>query len=311
MINKFQREVTAIWSIEQIQQNGLFSSVRRSLVGDPGRHANIPPILGVYRDLMERPELAWRGRVSPWPTSRRCAKSPASIMVGDVPWKLSERRLWLCAGVKSRPSLRPILADHDPGNTAGPSTTPPGISDSAIQSPVVMPAPDRTSIPASAWAERLPCLWIPAFRGSDENGEGTAFPRRNLTPLDVHLFQPGARCARSGRIRADGQTCNQTARASSNAPFFWLQAPEFDSASGGFGGKVEHRSISSRARSVNIEQQIGGGPKKSVRRYWPGARSSCRRESSMLPVFHRHGRNAVAAVNPESGLRPSIERWTC
>ncbi|MBS29335.1 MAG: glutathione S-transferase [Alphaproteobacteria bacterium] len=110
---KFQREVTVNLVDEKINKRFLGLGAPSSSAIRAG-HANISVHLAYIEFLIER-----RNWLAGPDFSLADISAAAQIScvdyVGDVPWEdFPEARTWY-ARIKSRPSLRPILADHIPG----------------------------------------------------------------------------------------------------------------------------------------------------------------------------------------------------
>lgn len=110
---KFQREVTLNLVDEKINKRFLGLGAPSSSAIRAG-HANIATHLAYIEYLIERRNWLASETFSMADVSAAAQMSCVDY-VGDVPWEdFPEARSWY-ARVKSRPSLRPILADHIPG----------------------------------------------------------------------------------------------------------------------------------------------------------------------------------------------------
>ena len=110
---KFQREVTANLVDEKINKRFLGLGSPSSLAIRAG-HANIGTHLAYVQYLIERRN--WLAGAN-FTLADIAAAAQLSCVdyVGDVPWEeYPEAKSWY-ARIKSRPSMRPILADHIPG----------------------------------------------------------------------------------------------------------------------------------------------------------------------------------------------------
>lgn len=111
--HKFQREVTANLVDEKINKRFLGLGAPSSSAIRAG-HANIEIHLSYIEYLMERRNWL-AGENFSMADIAAAAQISCVDYVGDVPWEdFPEAKTWY-ARVKSRPSLRPILADHIPG----------------------------------------------------------------------------------------------------------------------------------------------------------------------------------------------------
>lgn len=110
---KFQREVTLNLVDEKINKRFLGLGAPSSTAIRAG-HANIAIHLAYIEYLIERRNWL-AGNTFSMADVAAAAQMSCVDYVGDVPWEdFPEARNWY-ARVKSRPSLRPILADHIPG----------------------------------------------------------------------------------------------------------------------------------------------------------------------------------------------------
>jgi glutathione S-transferase len=110
---KFQREVTLNLVDEKINKRFLGLGAPSSSAIRAG-HANIAVHLAYIEYLIERRNWL-AGQIFSMADVSAAAQISCVDYVGDVPWEdFPEARSWY-ARVKSRPSLRPILADHIPG----------------------------------------------------------------------------------------------------------------------------------------------------------------------------------------------------
>lgn len=110
---KFQREVTLNLVDEKINKRFLGLGAPSSTAIRAG-HANIAIHLAYIEYLIERRNWL-AGETFSLADVSAAAQMSCVDYVGDVPWEdFPEARSWY-ARVKSRPSLRPILADHIPG----------------------------------------------------------------------------------------------------------------------------------------------------------------------------------------------------
>jgi glutathione S-transferase len=110
---KFQREVTLNLVDEKINKRFLGLGAPSSSAIRAG-HANIAIHLAYIEYLIERRNWL-AGATFSMADVAAAAQMSCVDYVGDVPWEdFPEARSWY-ARVKSRPSLRPILADHIPG----------------------------------------------------------------------------------------------------------------------------------------------------------------------------------------------------
>jgi glutathione S-transferase len=110
---KFQREVTLNLVDEKINKRFLGLGAPSSSAIRAG-HANIAIHLAYIEYLIERRNWL-AGETFSMADVAAAAQMSCVDYVGDVPWEdFPEARSWY-ARVKSRPSLRPILADHIPG----------------------------------------------------------------------------------------------------------------------------------------------------------------------------------------------------
>lgn len=110
---KFQREVTLNLVDEKINKRFLGLGAPSSTAIRAG-HANIAIHLAYIEYLIERRNWL-AGETFSLADVAAAAQMSCVDYVGDVPWEdFPEARSWY-ARVKSRPSLRPILADHIPG----------------------------------------------------------------------------------------------------------------------------------------------------------------------------------------------------
>ena len=110
---KFQREVTLNLVDEKINKRFLGLGAPSSTAIRAG-HANISIHLAYIEYLIERRNWL-AGETFSMADIAAAAQMSCVDYVGDVPWEdFPEARNWY-ARVKSRPSLRPILADHIPG----------------------------------------------------------------------------------------------------------------------------------------------------------------------------------------------------
>ena len=110
---KFEREVTANLVDEKINKRFLGLGAPSSSAIRAG-HANIGIHLAYIEYLIERRN--WLAGPD-FTLADICAAAQLSCVdyVGDVPWEdYPEAKSWY-ARIKSRPSMRPILADHIPG----------------------------------------------------------------------------------------------------------------------------------------------------------------------------------------------------
>lgn len=110
---KFQREVTVNLVDEKVNKRFLGLGAPSSSAIRAG-HANIAIHLAYIEFLIERRN--WLGGESFSMADIAAAAQMSCVdYVGDVPWEdFPEAKSWY-ARVKSRPSMRPILADHIPG----------------------------------------------------------------------------------------------------------------------------------------------------------------------------------------------------
>jgi glutathione S-transferase len=110
---KFQREVTVNLVDEKINKRFLGLGAPSSAAIRAG-HANIGTHLAYVEYLIERREWL-AGPDFSLADIAAAAQISCVDYVGDVPWEgFPEAKSWY-ARVKSRPSMRPILADHIPG----------------------------------------------------------------------------------------------------------------------------------------------------------------------------------------------------
>ncbi|HYD99175.1 MAG TPA: glutathione S-transferase family protein [Alphaproteobacteria bacterium] len=113
---RFDREVTANLVGEKITKRMLRSGTPHSDAIRAG-HANIHYHLDYIGFLMERRNWLAGERFSLADIAAAAQLSCVDYL-GDVPWEAHpEAKDWY-ARVKSRPSFRPLLADHIPGTTA-------------------------------------------------------------------------------------------------------------------------------------------------------------------------------------------------
>jgi glutathione S-transferase len=111
--HKFQREVTVNLVDEKINKRFLGLGAPSSSAIRAG-HANIAIHLAYIEYLIERRNWL-AGENFSMADIAAAAQISCVDYVGDVPWDdFPEAKTWY-ARVKSRPSLRPILADHIPG----------------------------------------------------------------------------------------------------------------------------------------------------------------------------------------------------
>ena len=110
---KFQREVTVNLVDEKVSKRFLGLGAPSSSAIRAG-HANMSVHLAYIEYLIERRK--WLGGESFSMADVSAAAQLSCIdYVDDVPWEnFPEAKSWY-ARVKSRPSMRPILADHIPG----------------------------------------------------------------------------------------------------------------------------------------------------------------------------------------------------
>ncbi|MBO6781912.1 MAG: glutathione S-transferase family protein [Alphaproteobacteria bacterium] len=110
---KFQREVTVNLVDEKINKRFLGLGAPSSSAIRAG-HANIAIHLSYIEYLIDRRNWL-AGQDFSLADVAAAAQISCVDYVGDVPWEeFPEAKTWY-ARVKSRPSLRPILADHIPG----------------------------------------------------------------------------------------------------------------------------------------------------------------------------------------------------
>ncbi len=110
---KFQREVTVNLVDEKINKRFLGLGAPSSSAIRAG-HTNIATHLAYIEYLIERRNWL-AGETFSLADISAAAQVSCVDYVGDVPWDdFPEARTWY-ARVKSRPSMRPILADHIPG----------------------------------------------------------------------------------------------------------------------------------------------------------------------------------------------------
>lgn len=111
--HKFQREVTVNLVDEKISKRFLGLGAPSSSAIRAG-HTNIAVHLSYIEYLIERRNWL-AGENFSMADIAAAAQVSCVDYVGDVPWEnFPEAKSWY-ARVKSRPSLRPILADHIPG----------------------------------------------------------------------------------------------------------------------------------------------------------------------------------------------------
>lgn len=111
--HKFQREVTVNLVDEKINKRFLGLGAPSSSAIRAG-HTNIATHLAYIEYLIERRNWL-AGESFSMADIAAAAQISCVDYVGDVPWDgFPEAKTWY-ARVKSRPSLRPILADHIPG----------------------------------------------------------------------------------------------------------------------------------------------------------------------------------------------------
>ncbi len=111
--HKFQREVTVNLVDEKINKRFLGLGAPSSSAIRAG-HANIGIHLSYIEYLIDRRNWL-AGDTFSLADVAAAAQLSCVDYVGDVPWEdYPEAKTWY-ARVKSRPSLRPILADHIPG----------------------------------------------------------------------------------------------------------------------------------------------------------------------------------------------------
>lgn len=110
---KFQREVTVNLVDEKVNKRFLGLGAPSSLAIRAG-HKNMSVHMGYIEYLVERRN--WLGgEMLSMADISAAAQLSCIDYVGDVPWEnFPEAKSWY-ARVKSRPSMRPILADHIPG----------------------------------------------------------------------------------------------------------------------------------------------------------------------------------------------------
>jgi len=110
---KFQREVTVNLVDEKINKRFLGLGAPSSAAIRAG-HTNIATHLAYIEYLIERRNWL-AGETFSLADIAAAAQISCVDYVGDVPWDgFPEARTWY-ARLKSRPSMRPILADHIPG----------------------------------------------------------------------------------------------------------------------------------------------------------------------------------------------------
>ena len=110
---KFHREVTQNLVDEKITKRFLGEGAPSSVAIRAG-HANIATHLAYIEYLMARNNWL-AGRHFSLADAAAAAQLSCVDYVGDVPWEdFPEAKTWY-ARVKSRPSMRPLLADHIPG----------------------------------------------------------------------------------------------------------------------------------------------------------------------------------------------------
>jgi len=111
--HKFQREVTVNLVDEKVNKRFLGLGAPSSSAIRAG-HTNIAVHLSYIEYLMERRNWL-AGESFSMADVAAAAQISCVDYVGDVPWEgFPEAKTWY-ARIKSRPSLRPILADHIPG----------------------------------------------------------------------------------------------------------------------------------------------------------------------------------------------------
>lgn len=110
---KFQREVTQNLIDEKINKRFLGLGAPSSVAIRAG-HANIVTHLAYIEYLMDRHNWL-AGNVFSLADITAAAQLSCIDYIGDVPWEdYPEAKSWY-ARLKSRPSVRPLLADHIPG----------------------------------------------------------------------------------------------------------------------------------------------------------------------------------------------------
>lgn len=111
--HKFQREVTVNLVDEKINKRFLGLGAPSSSAIRAG-HTNISVHLSYIEYLIERRNWL-AGESFSMADIAAAAQLSCVDYVGDVPWEgFPEAKTWY-ARIKSRPSMRPILADHIPG----------------------------------------------------------------------------------------------------------------------------------------------------------------------------------------------------